>query len=76
MTQHCMVKTSVAGVTPPATDPRASVAIPDGKRRVSGPVPSRQHRAEALRSRLSASILALPYDDRAVADTSRRSKST
>jgi hypothetical protein len=27
MTRHGMVKTSVAGVTPPATDPHASVAI-------------------------------------------------
>ena len=27
MTRHGMVKTSVAGVTPPATDPHASVVI-------------------------------------------------
>ncbi|MEI9412243.1 hypothetical protein [Mesorhizobium salmacidum] len=38
-------------------------------------LPCRQHRAEAQRSRLSASIPALHGDGRAIADISRKSKS-
>ena len=75
MTRHAMVDPSAAGAQPPATDPRVSMVTTDAERRASGPAPGRQDRAEAQQSGLSASIPALPGGGRAIADTSRKSKS-
>ena len=75
MTRHGMVQPSAAGTQPPATDPRVSMVIIDADRGASGRAPSRQHRAEAQRSGLSASIPALPGGGRAIADISRNPKS-
>ena len=75
MTRHGMVQPSAAGAQPPATDPRASMVIIDADRVAPSRAPGRQHRAEAQRSGLSASIPALPDGGRAIADISRKSKS-
>ncbi|QPC89665.1 hypothetical protein GA829_36125 (plasmid) [Mesorhizobium sp. INR15] len=75
MIRHGMVEPSAAGASPPATDPRVPMVTTDAERRASGPAPSPQHRAEAHQSGLSVSIAALPGDDRAIADISRKSKS-
>ncbi|TPI32392.1 hypothetical protein FJW08_07995 [Mesorhizobium sp. B3-2-1] len=76
MTRHgIVVETSTAGPQPPVTDPNASMVIVDADGAAFSRLPCRQHRAEAQRSRLSASIPALPGDGRAIADISRKSKS-
>lgn len=49
MIRHGMVKTSAAGVTPPATDPHASVVIIVADRVAASLVPGRQTRNEAAR---------------------------
>ncbi|MGO4839396.1 hypothetical protein AB4144_44840, partial [Rhizobiaceae sp. 2RAB30] len=75
MTRHGIIQRSSAGAQPPVTDPRVSMVIADVDRRAAGSAPGRQHRAEAQRSGLPASIFALPGGGRAIADTSHRSKS-
>jgi hypothetical protein len=75
MTRHGIIQRSAAGARPSATGPRVSMVIADADWRASGPTPGRQHRAEAQRSGLSASIAALPDDGRAIDDISRNPKS-
>jgi hypothetical protein len=75
MTRHGMVKTSAAGITPPATDLHASVVIIAADRVAATQVTGRQSRADAQRSGLSASIAPLPGCGRAIVDISRRLKS-
>jgi hypothetical protein len=75
MIRHGMVKTSAAGVTPPATDPHASVVIIVADRVAASLVPGRQNPADAQRSGPSLSLIPLPGCDRAIADMSRRLKS-
>jgi hypothetical protein len=76
MTRHGLLHSSVAaGAQPPATNPHAPVVIIESEREASGRPPSRQHRAEAQRSGLSASNPPSPDGGRAIADISRKSKS-
>ena len=75
MTRLGMIQPSAEDAAPPATDQRVPMAIVDANKRLSGPTPGRQHRAEAQRNGLSASIPVLPSGDRAIADISRGSKS-
>ncbi|KSV89107.1 hypothetical protein D9M68_332320 [compost metagenome] len=75
MTRHGMVKTSVAGVTPPATDPHASVVIIAADRVVTNQVTGQKNHAYVQRSGLSVSIIPHTGCDRAIADMSRRLKS-
>jgi hypothetical protein len=75
MTRHGMVKTSAAGVTPPATDSHGSVVIIAADRVAASLVPGRESRASAQRSDLPASIIPLPDCDPATAHMSRRLKS-
>ena len=75
MTRHGMIQSPVAGAQPPATDPRVSMVIIDADRAASSRAPSRQHRAQAQRSGLSAFIPELPDGGRAIADICRKSKS-
>lgn len=75
MTRHGMVQPSAAGTQPPATDRCTSVGIIDTVRAAPSRPPSRQHRAEAQRSGLSALTPALPDGGRAIPDISRKSKS-
>ena len=75
MTRHGMVQPSAAGTQPPATDRRTSMVMIDADRAAPSRRPSRQHRAEAQRSGLSAFIPALPDGGRAIADICRKSKS-
>lgn len=75
MTRHGMVQTSVAGPQPPATDRRTSMVIIDSDRAAPSRPPSRQYRAEAQRSGLSAFTPELPDGGRAIADISCKSKS-
>jgi hypothetical protein len=51
------------------------MVIIEAERAASGRPPSRQYRAEAQRSGLSASKPPSPDDGRAIADISRKSKS-
>lgn len=75
MTRHGIIQHSAAGYRPPAPDSRVSKVIINADRAAPSSVPGRQHRLEAQRSGLSASISALPGDIPAIADISRRSKS-
>jgi hypothetical protein len=75
MTRHGITQNSAAGYRPPAPDPRVSRVIINADRAAPSRVPGRQHRLEAQRSGLSASISALLGDVSAIADISRRSKS-
>jgi len=75
MTRHGMIQRPAAGIQPAATNRHVSMAITDARKQVSGPALGRQHRAEAQRSGLTASIAALPDDGRAIDDISRNSKS-
>ncbi|TPL23412.1 hypothetical protein FJ945_16015 [Mesorhizobium sp. B2-4-9] len=75
MTRHGMVQPSAAGTQPPATDRRTSMVIIDADRAAPSRPPSRQHRAEAQRSGLSAFTPELPDSGRAIADTRRNPKS-
>ncbi|NMG42058.1 hypothetical protein GRZ55_22825 [Chelativorans sp. ZYF759] len=75
MTRHGIIQRSTAGHRPPATDPRAPMVTADAEGAAFSHLPCRQQRAEEQRSRLSASILPLPHDGRAIADISRKSKS-
>jgi len=78
MTRHGMVEPTAADVPPPATNPRAATAIADADMGLPEPVPGRLcrlYRAEAQRSGLSASSIALPSAGRAIADIGRSSKS-
>jgi hypothetical protein len=75
MTRHGIIQRSTAGYRPPATDPRAPMVTVDADGAAFSHLQCRQQRAEEQRSRLSASILPLPYDGRAIADISRKSKS-
>ena len=75
MTRHGMIQPPAAGARPSAMGPRVSMVIADADRRASGPALGRQHRAEAQRSGLSASIAALPDGGRAIADICLNPKS-
>ncbi|OOG72961.1 hypothetical protein B0E45_08280 [Sinorhizobium sp. A49] len=75
MTRHGMGKSTAAGLTPPATDPHASVVIIAADRVATSRVPCRQSRADAQRSDLPASIAPLSGCARATAPISRRAKS-
>lgn len=75
MTRHGMVKPSAAGTQPPAANPRASIVIIGADRAAPSCLPSRQHRAEAQRSGLSAFTPELPDGGRAIADICRNPKS-
>jgi len=59
MTRHGTVEPIAADVPPSATNPCAATAIADADMGLPGPVPGRQCRAEAQRSGLSASTIAL-----------------
>ena len=76
MTRHGMVKTSVAGVTPPATDPHASVAIIAADR-VAASLGQASRKAARVRKEATCppSNIPLPDCDPATAHMSRRSKS-
>ncbi|MGI0522843.1 hypothetical protein [Rhizobium giardinii] len=75
MTRHGIVKTSVAGVTPPATDPHASVAIiaADGVAASLGQ--ARKAARVSKEATCPPSINPLPDCDAATAHMSRRLKS-
>lgn len=75
MTRHGIVKTSVAGVTPPATDPHASVAIiaADGVAASLGQ--ARKAARVSKEATCPPSINPLPDCDPATAHMSRRLKS-
>lgn len=75
MTRPGMTQPPAAGTQSPATTPRAPMGIIEIDRATTSRVPGRQHRAEAQRSGLSASIVVLPDGGRAIADISRNSKS-
>jgi hypothetical protein len=75
MTRHGMVKTPAAGAPPPATYPRAFMAIIAADRVATSRLPGRLNRAEAQQRGLSASITPLPGRGRAIADISHRSES-
>jgi hypothetical protein len=75
MTRHGMLQPSAAGTQPPATDPRVSMVIIDAERVASGRATSRQYRVAERRNGPSASNPPLPSGGRAIADTSRKSKS-
>lgn len=75
MTRYGLVEPTAADAPPPATNPRAPTAIADADMGLPGPVPGLQYRAEAQRSGLCASTIALPNAGRANADIGRRSKS-
>jgi len=75
MTRHGMIQPPAADTQPPATDRRVSMVTTDAEGAASGRATGRQHRLEAQRSGLSASIAALPCSGRAIADISRKSKS-
>lgn len=51
MTRHGMGKSSAAGLTPPTTDPHASVVIIAADRVATSRVPCRQSRADAQTKR-------------------------
>ena len=75
MTQQGMIQRSAAGTHPSATDPRASTVIIDAEGGASGHATSRQYRVAERRSGPSASNPPRPGGGRAIADTSRKSKS-
>ena len=75
MTRHGMGKTSAVGITPPATDPHASVVIIAADRVAARQVTGRRNRADAQRSGLSVAIAPLSGCGLATAHISRRSKS-
>lgn len=75
MIRHGVVEPTAAGAPPPATHPHVPTAIADADMPPSGPVSSRQHRAKAQRSGLSASTSVLPSGGHAIADIGRSSKS-
>ncbi|TPK10147.1 hypothetical protein FJ543_21585 [Mesorhizobium sp. B2-5-7] len=75
MTRHGMVQPSAGGTQPAATDRRRSMVIVDSDSAAPSRPPSRQYRAEAQRSCLSAFTPELPGGGRAIADISRKSKS-
>ncbi|ADV11705.1 hypothetical protein Mesau_02689 [Mesorhizobium australicum WSM2073] len=75
MTRHGMLQRSAAGAQRLATDPRVSVVIIDAERVASGRATSRQYHVAERRNRPSASN-PLAGGGRAIADTSRKSKST
>ncbi|AZO45255.1 MAG: hypothetical protein EOS78_30250 [Mesorhizobium sp.] len=75
MTRHGMVEPSPAGAPPLATAPRVSIINIAAHSVATSLVRDRLNRAEAQRSGLPASIPTLPSSGRAVADTSRKSKS-
>ena len=71
----CMVKTSVAGVTPPATDPHASVAIIAVDRVAASLGRTRKSARVRKEATCPPSIIPLPDCDPATARMSRRLKS-
>ncbi|MDQ0323062.1 hypothetical protein QO002_005268 [Pararhizobium capsulatum DSM 1112] len=75
MTRHGMVQISVAGFTPPTSDPHATVAIMASDRGRGEPGPGSESRTGAQRSDLPPSIIPLPDCDPATAHMSRRLKS-
>ncbi|TRC98285.1 hypothetical protein FJV76_13240 [Mesorhizobium sp. WSM4303] len=75
MNWHGMLQPSAAGTQPAATDQRTSLVIIGSDRAAPSRQPSRQHRAAAQRSGLSASIPELPGGGRAIADICRNPKS-
>jgi len=75
MTRHGMLQPSAAGTQPPATEPRVSIVIIDAERVAPGRATSRQYRMAERRSGPAASNPPLPGSGRAIADTSRKSKS-
>ena len=75
MTRHGVIQPYAEGAQPPAADPHAPVVIINADRTAPSCPPSQQYRAEVQRNVLSASIPALPDGGRAIADSSRKSKS-
>ncbi len=74
MTRHGMVQPCAAG-TQPAANLRVSIVIFDADKVAPSYAPRQQHRADAQRSGLSASIPALPERGCPIPDTSRKQKS-
>jgi hypothetical protein len=75
MIRHGINQRSAAGAQPSATGPRVSMVIANADRTVPSRLLSRQHRAEAPRSGLSALTPELPDYGRAIADICRNPKS-
>jgi hypothetical protein len=75
MIRHGMIQAQAAGAQPPAPDPRVSMVIINADRTAPSRPPSRQHRAQAQRSGLSAFTPELPDTGRTIADICRKSKS-
>ncbi|RWB14349.1 MAG: hypothetical protein EOQ40_30425 [Mesorhizobium sp.] len=75
MTRHGMIHSQAAGAQPPAPDPRVSMVIINADRAAPSRLPSRQHHAQAQRCGPSAFTPELPDTGRAIADSSRKSKS-
>ena len=75
MTRHGMIQSQAVGAQPPAPDPRVSMVIINADRAAPSRPPSRQHRAQAQRSGLSAFTPELPDGGRAIVDICRKSKS-
>jgi len=75
MTRHGMVKTSVAGVTPPATDPHASVAIIAADRVAASLAQARKAARVRKEAICPPSNIPLPDCDPATAHMSRKLKS-
>jgi hypothetical protein len=75
MTRHGMVKTSVAGVTPPASDPHATVAIIAADTVAASLGRGRKSARARKEATCPSSIIPLPHGDPATAHMSRRLKS-
>jgi hypothetical protein len=75
MIRHGMIRPSVAGAQPPATDPHASMEFIQADRTAPSPTPCRQRHEITQQSGLSASIVALSGHRHAIADISRKLKS-
>ncbi len=75
MNRHGMLQPSAAATQPPATDPRVSMVIIDAERVASDRATSRQYRVAERQNGPPASNPPLPNGGRAIADTSRKSKS-
>ncbi|MER8577047.1 hypothetical protein NKH19_32990 [Mesorhizobium sp. M1338] len=75
MTPHGMIQPSATGTQPPATDPPVSTVIIDAEPVASGRATSRRYRMAERQSGPAASNPPLAGGGRAIADTSRKSKS-
>ena len=75
MTRHGMVKTSAAGITPPATDPHASVVIIAADRVAASLGQARKATRARKEATCPPSIIPLPDCDPGTAHMSRRLKS-